>query len=563
MKKTAKKLLSVFLTALLVLTAFAPASAASSEWGNMRGSIPVVHVFGDGAALYSKDGEKLLEYRDLLKDINSDDDGDMTEEEKAAAEARKKEILRSVANVVLPFLIQGLGSGDYTAYYESLEKEIGDLFRELLLDKDGNVPNGSGISKAAKDQMESKLAMGPMSSYGLHDYVWNYDWRLDPLESAELLHTYVERVKAATGSDEVILAGRCLGASVVTAYVSKYGMDSIHAVGLDGGVVNGSEVLSETISGKFKLDGNALGRFLVDCDALGMFSVNELITEIIDMLSKAGVFMGISNFTKETIYYQVVKGVTSALALSTFFTFPAYWAAVKSEDYEEAKSYVFGEEGSEKRKEYAGLIAKLDNYDKNVRQRIPQIMDEINNNGNLAIIAKYGVQIVPVIESRNAVADQFASVTCASYGATTSSIYGTLSDDYIARRVEEGNGKYISPDKQIDASTCQFPEQTWFVKGAKHSQWTAYENEILASVLFADRQLTVDDSRLSQFVVFDVKTSQAFEMTEENCNTYYWEANQKADEPESDAARLFFFVISFLKVAMRIISMLLKKAPAV
>lgn len=563
MKKTAKKLLSVFLTALLVLTAFAPASAASSEWGNMRGSIPVVHVFGDGAALYSKDGEKLLEYRDLLKDINNDDDGDMTEEEKAAAEARKKEILRSVANVVLPFLIQGLGSGDYTAYYESLEKEIGDLFRELLLDKDGNVPNGSGISEAAKDQMENKLARGPMSSYGLHDYIWNYDWRLDPLESAELLHTYVERVKAATGSDEVILAGRCLGSSVVTAYVSKYGMDSIHAVGFDGGVVNGSEVLSETISGKFKLDGNALGRFLVDCDALGMFSVNELITEIIDMLSKAGVFMGISNFTKETIYYQVVKGVTSALALSTFFTFPAYWAAVKSEDYEEAKSYVFGEEGSEKRKEYAGLIAKLDNYDKNVRQRIPQIMDEINNNGNLAIIAKYGVQIVPVIESRNAVADQFASVTCASYGATTSSIYGTLSDDYIARRVEEGNGKYISPDKQIDASTCQFPEQTWFVKGAKHSQWTAYENEILASVLFADRQLTVDDSRLSQFVVFDVKTSQAFEMTEENCNTYYWEANQKADEPESDAARLFFFVISFLKVAMRIISMLLKKAPAV
>ena len=295
-----------------------------------------------------------------------------------------------------------------------------------------------------------------------------------------------------------------------------------------------------------------------------MFNVNELITEIIDMLSKAGVFMGISTVTKETIYYQVVKGVTSALALSTFFTFPSYWAAVKSEDYEEAKLYVFGPEGSEKRQKYAGLIAKLDNYDKNVRRKIPAIMNEINDNGNLGIIAKYGVQMVPIVESRNAVADQFASVTCASYGATTSNIYGTLSDEYIARRVEEGKGKYISPDKQIDASTCQFPDQTWFVKGAKHSQWTEYESEILSNIVFADRQLTVDDSPLSQFIVFDIETKESSAMTEENCDTYYWDANQKADEPESGAARLFFFIISFFKVVMRVISNLIKKntAPA-
>ncbi len=566
MKKTAKKLLSVFLAALLALGLFAPASAASSDWRKIGGgSIPVVHIFGDGAALYKEDGEKLIQYRDLLSNFgNDDDESNMTEEEKAAAEARKKEILRSVANVVLPFLIQGIGTGDYTAYYENLEKEIGDIFNDLLLDENGNVTNGSGISQEMKDTMESRVNRGPQSSYGLHYFQLFYDWRLDPLETADQLHEYIEKIKKSTGAKEVSLAGRCLGASVVTAYVSKYGMDGIHAVGLDGGVVNGSEVLSETISGKFKLDGNALNRFLIDCDALGMFNVNELITEIIDMLSKAGVFMGISTVTKETIYYQVVKGVTSALALSTFFTFPSYWAAVKSEDYEEAKLYVFGPEGSEKRQKYAGLIAKLDNYDKNVRRKIPAIMNEINDNGNLGIIAKYGVQMVPIVESRNAVADQFASVTCASYGATTSNIYGTLSDEYIARRVEEGKGKYISPDKQIDASTCQFPDQTWFVKGAKHSQWTEYESEILSNIVFADRQLTVDDSPLSQFIVFDIETKESSAMTEENCDTYYWDANQKADEPESGAARLFFFIISFFKVVMRVISNLIKKntAPA-
>ena len=221
MKKTAKKLLSVFLAALLALTVFAPASAASSDWRKIGGSIPVVHIFGDGAALYKEDGEKLIQYRDLLSKFGKDDDdSDMTEEEKAAAEARKKEILRSVANVVLPFLIQGIGTGDYTAYYENLEKEIGDIFKELLLDENGNVTNGSGISQEMKDTMESRVNRGPQSSYGLHYFQLFYDWRLDPLETADQLHEYIEKIKKSTGAKEVSLAGRCLGASVLTAALS-------------------------------------------------------------------------------------------------------------------------------------------------------------------------------------------------------------------------------------------------------------------------------------------------------------------------------------------------------
>ena len=39
MKKTAKKLLSVFLAALLALTVFAPASAASSDWRKIGGGV--------------------------------------------------------------------------------------------------------------------------------------------------------------------------------------------------------------------------------------------------------------------------------------------------------------------------------------------------------------------------------------------------------------------------------------------------------------------------------------------------------------------------------------------
>ncbi len=531
----------------MLFCAVTPAFAADG-WNNNGSQIPIVHIFGDGTALYDKDGNKLLEYRELLGTIGKDNgtDSEKTEEEKE----REKELYKSVANVVLPFLIEGLGTGNYDNYYSALQKEIGELFSGILLDKNGNNSNGSGISQENKNTMEYWLTHDQKKGkgyYGLFDYIFWYDWRLDPLETAEELHTFIAGIKESTGAKKVSIAARCLGSSVATAYVAKYGTEDIHAIAFNGGVVNGAEILSETISGKFCLDGNAVNRFLIDCNGYGLFNVDTFINETIDMLSKAGVFEVISGVTKETIYYTVVKGVTSALALSTFFTFPSYWAAVKSEDYETAKEYVFGKEGSEKRREYAGLIAKLDNYDKKVRQKIPEIMNEINDSGNLAVIAKYGSQIVPVIESRNELADQFATVKSASYGATTSDIYSTLSDDYITQRISEGKGKYISPDKQIDASTCLFPDQTWFVKGVKHSNWTNTENDIIYAILKAENQLTVEDSPLSQFIVYDNETKKGAAMTQENCNTYFWTANEKADKPESPAARLMFFLFSFLK----------------
>lgn len=544
MKKSIKKLVAALLAALIVFTVASPATVVA--WNFYNSQIPIVQLFGDGESLYVADGSKLFAYRDFLGKINSDDDDE-----------DNSEIYKSVANVLLPFLIEGIGTGNYDNYYKNLQKEIGELFEGLLLDKDGNASNGSGVNPENIAKMERDLSRDSKIGKGYYshmDYRFDYDWRLDPLEVADTLHTYIERVKAVTGSNEVCLIGRCLGSSVVTAYVAKYGMEGIHGIGFNGGVVNGAEVLSDPISGKFKLDGNAVNRFLSDCNALGMFKVDSFINETIDLLSKAGVFETVAGVTKETIYYTVVKGVTSALALSTFFTFPSYWAAVKSEDYEEAKEYVFGPEGSEKRQEYAGLIAKLDNYNEKVRQKIPEIMNTINDNGNLAVIAKYGVQIVPVIESRNVIGDQFASVKCASYGATASDVYSTLSDEYIAQRVAEGKGKYISPDKQIDASTCQFPDQTWFIKGARHSQWTETETEILCTVISADRQLTVDESPLSQFMIYKFDEKKAYQMTEENCNTYYWEANKQADQPESKASRLMFFLFALARWFMSLIN---------
>jgi len=247
--------------------------------------------------------------------------------------------------------------------------------------------------------------------------------------------------------------------------------------------------------------------------------------------------------TENMFYDRLVEGVTSALALSTFYTWPNYWACVTPEDYESAKYYVFGEEGSEKRTKYAGLIEKLDRYDREVRQRIPELLQTIKDDGaNLGVISKYGFQMIPITATSDAVSDQFASVKRSSFGATTSNVYGTLSDEYIAQRTAEGKGQYISPDKLIDASTCLYPDNTWFIKGSSHSKWTSYEVKIMYEVASADRQLTINDFPYSQFMVYDADTDTLSAMTTENCNTENWDAAPEVYKPESffDKVRVAF-----------------------
>ncbi|MBQ8503279.1 MAG: hypothetical protein IJ491_03265 [Clostridia bacterium] len=532
-----KKIISVMLVLLLMSSLVIPATAGV-DVNQTRSRIPVIRISGDGEPLYNDNGEKIMHFRGLLETDNSEEEDD------------NSELYGSIANVLLPFLVEGVVFDRWDNYYNNLQTEIGELFGDALLDNNGNPINGTGLSDSRIEYMEQKKYENPKASrgyYNIDDYWFNYDWRLDPLETADEFNDYVKTIKNTTGCDKVSIVATCLGTNIVTAYIAKYGLDDIHGITFDGGVAYGSEVLSETISGKFKVDGNAIKRVLIDCADYGLFDVGSFVMASIDLLVASGALDAVKGVTKEYIYYKVLEGVTSALALSTFFTWPNYWASVTAEDFDTAMNYVFGDEGSEKRTEYAGLIAKLENYDEVVRQNIPEIMQSIKDNGvNLGIMAKYGSQLIPVCESSDMISDQIASVYRASYGATTSTIYDTLSDEYIAQRESEGKGKYISPDKQIDASTCMFPENTWFYKGARHSNWTSYEMKIMYDVATADRQLTVDDFEWGQFIVYDKDTDTAYKMTEDNCHTEAWQADQEQDTPTTPFGKLFAFIKSVI-----------------
>ena len=546
-----KKFLSVFLCAVLLIAAAVPAFAAVDPW-RTGSQTPVVFLAGDGEPIYNENDEVILKISEsgllgLFQGKGDEEDED------------NSELYLSIANVVMPFLIDGLISDNWDPYFENLEKEIGDLFAEGRLDDNGNAPAGTGISSARRAQNEENRHWDKKgkNGYDFYNYQFWYDWRLDPLEIAVQLHSYIADIKEATHCDKVALASACLGGNVVLAYLSLYGADDLLGVGMLAPLAKGSEFLSQAISGKFHLDMDGLNRILTDTSAIDRFDMPAFATATIDLLSKSGIFGTLSDSFKKEIYGKVVEGVTSAIAMSTIFTMPCYWGCVSNEDYDDALLYVFGEEGSEKREQYAGLIEKIDNYHNQVALCADDLMQGVVSSGaNLAILCKYGFQMVPICEESYLVSDQYVSVKKASFGATTSTIFDTLSDEYLAQREAEGKGKYISPDKQVDASTCLFPDYTWFTKNSTHTLRTDAEVRVMYSVITADHQLTVDDFNYGQFMVYDNEAKTTAKMTTENCNTEHWTQDEMKQPTNDKKTTIYNGLLSFFKWMIELFKLL-------
>lgn len=557
MKRNAKKLLAVFMAVLMVLPLAMPASA-KAELSDYCDD-PVIYIAGDSGYIYYDNDSKIFCINKAGNLLDGDD------------EDTKGKVWEATANILLPFILEGIAFDKWDNYYAAVEKEIGELFAPVQLDKNGNVPadSDSGIGKVAQADKKRKMTSNLVSSNGKYTeraYYYNYDWRLDPIELADDLHEYIEGVKKATGRSRVSITSKCLGTNVVLAYINKYGSDSIKGFGSVVATSNGADFLSGAISGDFTLDTAALVRFVNDFEAGGHnLSIHPLIKSTIELLTNTGVIGTLTDTARELLYAKIEYGIISALATSTMMTYPCYWALVTPEDFDKALVYAFGEEGSAKRKQYAGLIEKITVYNETIKKHVDDIMKQIKVPGadgkttNLAIVSKYGTQMLPIIKDGGIVGDYYVSANKSSLGATTSTIYDTLSDEYIAQRVAEGKGKYISPDKQIDASTCLYPDYTWFIKGCEHGRYPTEERQLVLAVMDADHQLTVNDFDFTQYMVYSYKTGIFEAMTEDNCHNENWTADKELEQPQTKQQKLVSLLYSLFNWLITLVDTLLKK----
>ena len=286
MKKALSVLLAIIMTFRLAMPAFAAVNINAS-----KSQIPIIRISGDGESLYDAQGNELVTGTGVFSALESED-GD------------NEELYRSIAHVLLPFLIDGLIYDQWDGYYDALYEEISELFGNALLDKNGEPLDNSGISESRKKQLERDMntdKYGSKGYYAVEDYRFYYDWRLDPTAIADDFNDYINAIRIKTGHDKVGIVASCLGTSIVMAYLAEYGSDAVSGIGLDGSVCNGSEILSQTISGKFTVDGDSLTRVLEDSNYLGVFDVDEFLLATVDLLSKSCAIDGITTSVKKTI----------------------------------------------------------------------------------------------------------------------------------------------------------------------------------------------------------------------------------------------------------------------
>lgn len=464
-----KKLLSVLLCVMLTVSCVAPTFATEPE------EYPTVYVIGAHKnEIFNAEGEKVYP---LKADLGA--------------------IIKETLGPCLEDLAKGMITDDYTDYAEEFNASWSPIFEDLILDKNGDVTNGSH----PEFYTNTDHLVGKTSDFGVWDCRFWYDWRESPMKTAHELKAHIDDVLEKTGKDKVQLIGRCYGANVIAAYMELYKEHAkayISDVSYYSSSVMGVEFMSALFSGQVKIENDAFGNFLefyVDERGLiGDENYAGLITALVEILRQAEM-LGITGDALTSFIDNFKDDLFPLIIRNTFGGWLSYWAMVTPELYEQARDYIFNTD--EIRAEYAGFIAKADDYYYNVQVNAIDTMLEMKAAGiNFYIFAKYNFPEFPLYEGAAAQSDADTPVFRQSFGATCADFRDTLGEEYLASVAPE-NKKYVSPDNIIDASTCLFPDTTWFVKDLHHNYFAPIE---APSVEIMRYDMTVESEKYPQYL---------------------------------------------------------------
>ena len=308
-----KKIVSILLSVLVIFSALSVGMiAVAEETVTTEADLPLIYIPGrDNVTFYKADGTP-------VKNPKAIDRGDYIKEQ---------------AEPVIQELALAMATGDYTDYVKSVVDACAPLYEEQICTPDGNVPEGPYINWDYKT-----VPIVEDSRFGIPAYNFFYDWRVSPLEVADELDLYIERVLAETGAEKINISARCLGANFMMAYIAKsYRGDYDHPFRVQNIIHNTSAVdgyitLGALMSGSIELSADAIDRFaayfleegtLIDDPVIIMFAMTLI------SIMNHGKVLGLGADFIEDIYANVADTLIPELArCSTYGRVPAYWRQI-------------------------------------------------------------------------------------------------------------------------------------------------------------------------------------------------------------------------------------------
>lgn len=392
-------------------------------------------------------------------------------------------ILTLVKETLLPALVTYSLDRDTDKFAHKLTDGINEMFRYWFNESTGETKKGSGVIEPILTDISTDSRL-----------IFGYDWRGDPLKIAESLNSYIENVCKLSGSEKVALGCHSLGSTVALAYLTKYGNERISGIVFDSPACNGVALIGNVLTGKVNLDADSMGYFLKNI--LGQSEYEKLISAVIDIFEVAGVFELFSLFADELIELlaPIIYKETVAPLVGCWLTI---WSMLPDSDVEEAKSFIFDE--MMKDTDTSVIEAKIDLYNSTVRAKRTETLKNFNDVGNFAIFSRYANETIPLTGSAQNRGDLIIETAATSFGATTAYLGDYFSDEYIDGKDMD----LISPDRTVDASTCLFPEQTWFIKNSGHFETGGLTEKYYDMFLFAEDELTCDTAEIGRFTICD------------------------------------------------------------
>lgn len=489
MNRFVKRAISLVLTLILIF------SIANIAFAEQEKPVPLVYVNGEGAQLVvEEDGVK----RSLFPF-------------KLPADFVETTVKDNLGIFAKAFFTQ-----KWDDFCDVIYDVVTDLYSEIRLDENGEPANGSRTDWQWR--IHGLYGQKMTGNHASLKYNFYYDWRVDPYKTAETLHEYIEYVRQATGSDKVALSGRCLGACVIAAYMEKYDGEYVSDLILYASALNGATMLSKAFCGEIKLDADGIERYLYDMEITADEDIDTLLRAFVTTFNDT-FGLDIACWAFNNVYEKIYMNIVPRLLIDTFATFPGYWSMVSDEDYQKAKDTVFHGADMEK---YANFINIIDNYHYNVQYKAEENFNKYIENGiDVFNITKYGYQTIPATENGDILSDGICDVYSASMGATAMDVGKTFNKNYLKQAAANGTDSFISPDNQIDASTCFLPERTWFIKNIYHKDFPNVVDGLFNEIINNENFTVNSDENYPQYLVYN-KTDAGetlLPMTDENKNT--------------------------------------------
>lgn len=497
MKKTIKKILALTLSLVMLLSVMPVAFA--------KDVTPVIVV--SGMASYTLD------------------DGETGEQ----IYGPKTETIVSLVMRALPHALKMLLMKDYDGFADAvLEDVYMSIFDKMSCDEEGNskynvttrifpksVDNYPDDWKTDEGQLSEGAVVTTMKkTIGAENtYFFNYDWRLDPYETAEKLNAFIENVKKEKNCSKVTLIPCSMGGIMTNTYLSLYGSDSVEKIIYAMSAFHGMDMVGELFNRNLYIKTELLTEyfFASERDMLDTQILAALLATVTEMFPELG--EAVDALAEETIF-ALSDRVYNEILVNSLGSCPGFWAFVPDEYYEGAKKAMFGD------KINSVFEEKIDKYHYNVLVNVEDIMEEARQNGTaIILLAAYGFIGAPCATTAYKQSDRLIETYHEAGGATTALWGKTLGDknyEALGTVCSDKSHNHVSDDLIIDASTGMYPDYTWFFKYNSHVG-LAYETDFtpfLSWLVLTEGQPTVfDNEKYPQFMRYNRETGKLTSLT--------------------------------------------------